>query len=96
MGMGGHATRSPVVVPNNSLDKHGRDSFSLAFSAEAATPAETSTSQSHRTTNYEETTNNQAMAAQLDLLEERCLSDDTKNTINKQRAKRYYNKQVKL
>ncbi|KAL8519942.1 hypothetical protein ACS0TY_010757 [Phlomoides rotata] len=36
------------------------------------------------------------MAAQLDLLEERRLSANMKNAINKQRSERYYNKQVKL
>ncbi|KAL8554637.1 hypothetical protein ACS0TY_002723 [Phlomoides rotata] len=84
--MGGHATRSHVVVPNNSSGKHGRHSFFLAFGAEVVIPAEVNTSQSHRTTNYEKETNEQAMAAQLDLLEERRLSADMKNAINKRRA----------
>ncbi|KAL8497755.1 hypothetical protein ACS0TY_021187 [Phlomoides rotata] len=91
--MGGHATRSQVVVPNNSSDEHGRNPF---FS-EAVIPAEVNTYQSHQMENYKDETNEQAMAcAQLDLIEERRLSADTKNAINKQRVERYYNKQVKL
>ncbi|KAL8489090.1 hypothetical protein ACS0TY_025118 [Phlomoides rotata] len=46
--------------------------------------------------NYDEEMNNQAMTMELDLLEERCMSAEMKNTVYKQRAERYYNSQVKV
>ncbi|XP_071718757.1 uncharacterized protein [Rutidosis leptorrhynchoides] len=73
----------------------GETPFSLVYGSEAMIPVEILVP-THRVTNFDETTNNDALCENLNFVEERRLMAAIKEANNKQQIAKYYNKKVRV